>query len=1258
LNWPERVVAVDGQRLDGHSALWEAMTGYEVGDEVDLTVQDPYDGSERTLQIPLTAFPFDAVFDFFLLPQLLSWFYLLIAFWVLWTQRRGTEGLVFVAVCSAVVVIFSAFLDLYTSHRIWWAWVAAVPLAGSALLHLGLVFPRRLAFLDKAGWLMWLVYVPGIVLAIIGMVTTADFENPVAYFGPWLWGRSWAGLGIVAFVASMIYHRVFSPSPIVRSQVRVVIWGALLAFGPYVVWNLLSSGGGAPFQPWLIFSWMALFPLSIAYAIPHYRTIDIGWVLSRSLLYVVIALLLIAGYFALPLVLNGALNLAISPGEPMVLLVYALVVAVTFVPIYGALDRLMRRVVEGGRLPREQALHRFSETVSAVRTQRDVQTGLADVLDQAMAVDDAVLYLLDQRTVQYVPSSVLGEPMDVVFSPDGELARRLMGTARPLYVSPEIPSSIDFGNDQQRVDDAGLALFVPIPKKGWLALGGPPAGRRFRTLDLRFLEALAPQISAAVERAQLVTDLEWRTKELETVLLVAQAVGYSVELDDLLELIYTQASKVLDASNFYIALHDQDKKTLKFAFYIEDGERLYPDDEWPDSEGLTGVILRSGWPIVTEDYRLECESRGIEPGGKPGRAWMGVPLMTGNRVLGVINVSSFDPNVVYTAEQVKVLRAVADQAAMILDKARIYQEIEERAQQLEALNEVGSVITSVLDLEAVLNLIMEKAVEITQAEAGSLLLVDEDTGELVFQVTLGPGDQKLNQVRLPPGTGIVGQVAQEAEPVIVKDVSQDDRWFGGLDEKLDFVTRSILCVPLIARGRVIGVIELINKREGRSFDDADQSLLTAFAVNAAISVENARLFTSTDQALAARVEELSVMQRIDRQLNATLDYQQVMDLTLDWALRMTGASLGLLAVVAEGDDGQRGLYFLAHHGYPEDLIAAHTEELWPLDRGIIGQTVLTGEPSLVCDIGTDAHYYAGVEGMVAQITAPIRREERIVGAIALEFSDVSLADEDSLAMIVRLADHAAIAIENARLFEAVQAANDAKTEFVSFVSHELKQPMTSIKGYADLLTKGTVGELSEMQHSFLEVIRNNVGRMDVLVQGLLDISRIEAGRLKLQLETMHIREALDEAIRGVREQMDSKSQHLEMDVPDGLPLVLADRHRLVQVLVNLLSNACKYTPQGGEIAVLAETANGSGEAFVSCTVSDTGIGISEEDQERLFTKYFRASDPAVRSEPGTGLGLVITKNLVQMQGGDIWMESELGKGTAFTFTVPVADEVS
>ncbi len=271
-------------------------------------------------------------------------------------------------------------------------------------------------------------------------------------------------------------------------------------------------------------------------------------------------------------------------------------------------------------------------------------------------------------------------------------------------------------------------------------------------------------------------------------------------------------------------------------------------------------------------------------------------------------------------------------------------------------------------------------------------------------------------------------------------------------------------------------------------------------------------------------------------------------------------------------------------------------------------------------------------------------------------------DEETTAFLTRLSDHAAIAISNAQLFTAVEAANAAKSDFINFVSHELKTPMTSIQGYTDLLAKGAIGPVNEAQSGFLATIRANVKRMDRLVSDLADISRIEAGRLRLDFASVSFQEIVDEVVRSTKGQIDQKEQNLIVEVPSDLPAVWGDRTRITQVLTNLVSNAYKYTPQQGDIFIRAEQEENRWDTHAEAAphvlhvyVQDTGIGIKPEDQKQIFSKFFRSDDPKARESPGTGLGLNITKNLVELQGGQIWFESEFRKGTAFHFTIPIAE---
>jgi signal transduction histidine kinase len=345
---------------------------------------------------------------------------------------------------------------------------------------------------------------------------------------------------------------------------------------------------------------------------------------------------------------------------------------------------------------------------------------------------------------------------------------------------------------------------------------------------------------------------------------------------------------------------------------------------------------------------------------------------------------------------------------------------------------------------------------------------------------------------------------------------------------------------------------------------------------------------------------------------------------------------------------------MAHQGY-DDIFPPEKEAVMPLELPPLRSAIERNQPSQISLLNN------GAKGILpsahTQIIVPIRREAQVIGLLLLESTSDS---QGNLSFLNALSDSAAIAIANAQLYNEVQRANLAKSDFVSFVAHELKNPMTSIKGYTELLAAGSVGQVNEMQSNFLNTIRSNVERMSALVSDLNDNAKIEANRLRLDFKPVEVADVVDEVMRSTKRQVDDKHQVVELHLAPSLPPVWADRLRVGQVLTNLISNAHKYTPDGGKILVGAEATNNQwdpegAKRVVHLWVKDNGIGISVEDQAKIFQRFFRSDDSKAREVPGTGLGLNITKSLVEMQGGRIWFESQFRAGTTFHFTIPVSE---
>jgi signal transduction histidine kinase len=556
-----------------------------------------------------------------------------------------------------------------------------------------------------------------------------------------------------------------------------------------------------------------------------------------------------------------------------------------------------------------------------------------------------------------------------------------------------------------------------------------------------------------------------------------------------------------------------------------------------------------------------------------------------------------------------------------------------RSARYKALYTVTRLIGSSLDLQTVLDQVMDAIIQLTGAERGFLMLRDDDGG-LSVKAARNLDQQTLGSEQFKFSRTIANQVLDDGKPVLTTNAVEDPR-FAGQMSIVGQGLRAVMATPLRARGKAVGVVYVDSRLAVTAFNQDDLDALDAFAGQAAIAIENARLFSETDEQLSARVEQLQQLRRIDTQLGATLDASKAIALTLEWACRLSEAQVGHFGLIS---------------GDPPHVQAVHH---YGLERGSAAPELLDEAFPAVAQM-MHANFQDTlklVEGEQALAVVPISRENRLLGIVVIQRQGAAPFSDEQEEMIERMMARAAVSIENAQLYARVQAADKAKSEFVGIVAHDLKVPMTSIAGYADLTR--LQGGLSERQTEFIQKVKDTVKRMEILVSDLADISRIESGHFFMNETRVPVAQIVQAVKDSTLTQMQDYGHQYIEEIAPALPDMHADYYRLLQVLTNLVSNAYKYTPDGGHVTLRVYR---EGER-VGFSVADTGIGLTAEQIAQLGTRFWRAEDEFTRSRPGTGLGFAITRSLVEQMGSRIQIESTPGQGSTFSFTV-AADQAT
>jgi PAS domain S-box-containing protein len=816
-------------------------------------------------------------------------------------------------------------------------------------------------------------------------------------------------------------------------------------------------------------------------------------------------------------------------------------------------------------------------------------------------------------------------------------------------------------------EDKGASFSIePVVLKGrvrsWL---GVPLVARERTIGVialfsetpyaydeehqRFLYAIADQAAMAIDNARLYEEQRRRAIQLDTVRDVIQRTISILDLDDLLNQVVTLIHSRFGYDHVHILLVDLKGTALEFRAGTGPAaeEMLRLGIRLPiGSEGFVSWVAATGEPILCNDVTTDSRYRYYDPLADT-KAELSVPLRIGEWVLGVLDVQS-ERRGAFDESDLFILQSLADLVAVSIQNAFFFREQERRIEELTTLNQIGETIVSSLDLDQTLTAIMRRVYAVFQVEAGSLLLVED--GRLVFRVTLSPQARIVKRHTLAMGQGIAGWVAQHGRPLLVPDARADPRWYPHVDADSGFETRTVLCVPMKAKDSIIGVIEIINPYDGRLFTEGDLHLLESIATSAVIAIENAQLYQQTQR----RLEEVSTLYILANQMTSSLELPVVLEaivITLKRVLDCRGCCIFWL------DEETRQLEIKASAGIP---LEARANTRISIGEGVSGRVVERAQPVHIPDTHQEpdpCYFDLQVRSL---LVVPLIAKDRPVGTLNVDDTRPNVFSPDLEQLLTIAAAQAAVAIENAQLYESLkeratkleeayaelQEADRKKDELVQNVSHELRTPLTFIKAYVELLLERTMGPITGAQEEGLEIVSLRTDAITRMVEGILTLQQLDQ-------ETIHmVPVAMDELVRSVVQDAEPTAIKagiaLQVEVAGTLPRVYGDRDRLAQVLDNLLGNAIKFSPDGGRITVRLRPV----DTAVQVEVADEGIGISADKRDKIFERFYQVDGSSRRRFGGAGLGLAIVKGIVESHNGQVWVESEQGRGSTFFFTVP------
>jgi GAF domain-containing protein len=797
----------------------------------------------------------------------------------------------------------------------------------------------------------------------------------------------------------------------------------------------------------------------------------------------------------------------------------------------------------------------------------------------------------------------------------------------------------------------------------------------FADNHIELLKTFAAQAVIAIENVRLFKDLAARNRDLTEALEqptataeILRVISQSqTDVQPVFDTIARNAVRLCSAAFSYVFRFDGQLMHVVAHHNVSEEGLAALARQWPMSPNRRSIPARAVLDasvvhvhdaLAEQDYPYQPTARALGL-----RTLMAVPMLRDGHPVGAIAVcrQKVEP---FSDRQIDLVKTFADQAVIAIENVRLFKELQARNNDLTATSEILRVIaSSPTDLQPAFNVIASSALRLCDGVASLVFRYD---GALIHLAASDSAEGiDLRAIRhnfpAPPERAtFASRVVTVARPLHIADIEHDPDAPSGL---VEFARangfRSIFAAPMRRDEHTIGVIAVTHRDVG-AFTPEQGALLKTFAHQAVIAIENVRLFKELEartHALTRSVGELRALGEVGQAISSTLDLQTVLRTIVARATQLAGVDAG---VIYEYDEQREVFVPRATERLEAEIVQTLIAAPVRKGEGATGRLAEAQEPIQLWDIleapaESRVRDTLGPAGYRALLAVPLVRENHLLGGLTVFRRTPGEFAPEVIDLLRTFATQSALAIQNARLFMEIEhkshqleVASHHKSEFMANMSHELRTPLNAIIGFSEVLTDRMFGDLNEKQEEYLKDINASGQHLLSLINDILDLSKIEAGRMELELTDFDLPTALDNAIILVRERAARHGISLHKSFDERLGQIQADERKVRQVVLNLLSNAIKFTPDGGRIEVGAALRDGS----VEVSVTDTGVGIAPEDQETVFEE-FRQVGTAAKKVEGTGLGLTLCRKFVELHGGKIWVKSEVGVGSTFAFTLPV-----